>query len=154
MIRIELLDWERARAEGGAIRKAVFVKEQGVPEELELDQHDALSVHALARSETGHAIGTGRLLPVEWKDRRAVGHIGRMAVIASWRGTGVGGALLERLVAAAAERGDSEVALSAQSHAIGFYRAHGFVAEGGEYLEAGIPHQAMRRVLQPLRSNS
>jgi len=154
MIRIELLDWERARAEAGEIRKAVFVKEQGVPEELELDQHDSLSVHALARSETGHAIGTGRLLPVEWKERHAVGHIGRMAVIASWRGTGVGGALLERLVAAAAERGDSEVALSAQSHAIGFYRAHGFVAEGGEYLEAGIPHQAMRRVLQPLRSNS
>jgi len=154
MVRIELMDWEQARAEASAIRKAVFVVEQGVPEEIELDQHDRLSVHALARDHAGRAIGTGRLLPAERHGALAIGHIGRMAVLAAWRGKGVGGALLERLVAAAGSRGDAEVALSAQTHALDFYRAHGFVAEGGEYLDAGIPHRAMRRALQPLKRNS
>jgi len=154
MVRIELMDWERARAEASAIRKTVFVLEQGVPEEIELDQHDPLSVHALARDHAGCAIGTGRLLPAERRGALAIGHIGRMAVLAAWRGKGVGGALLERLVAAAGSRGDAEVALSAQTHALDFYRAHGFVAEGGEYLDAGIPHRAMRRALQPLKRNS
>jgi len=154
MLRIELLDWERAREEASAIRRAVFVVEQGVPEIIELDQHDPYCVHALARDDDGRAIGTGRLLPAE-RDRGAtVGHIGRMAVLPAWRGQGVGGALLEQLVAAAGSRGDAQVALSAQVHALGFYRAHGFAAEGDEYLDAGIPHLAMRRALQSLQRNS
>ena len=139
MMRIDLLTWDQARAEAGAIREAVFVAEQGVPRELELDVMDAACVHALARLEDGSAVGTGRLLPD--------GHIGRMAVLAQWRGRGVGGALLERLIEEARARGMTEVALSAQTQALGFYRRHGFAAEGEVYLDAGIPHQAMRRKL-------
>jgi predicted GNAT family N-acyltransferase len=154
MVRIELMDWERACAEASAIRRTVFVVEQGVPEDIELDEHDAHCLHALARDPAGRAIGTGRLLPAERNGAVAVGHIGRMAVLAAWRGRGIGSALLERLVAAAASRGDAQVALSAQTHALEFYRAHGFVAEGGQYLDAGIPHQAMRRALQSLKRNS
>ena len=59
----------------------------------------------------------------------------------------MGGALLARLIEAARERGDTEVALSSQTHAEGFYRGHGFLAEGDEFLDAGIPHRTMRRVL-------
>jgi predicted GNAT family N-acyltransferase len=155
MVRIELMDWERACAEASAIRRTVFVVEQGVPEDIELDEHDAHCLHALARDPAGRAIGTGRLLPPEQHGAAAaVGHIGRMAVLRGWRGQGVGSALLEQLVAAAGSRGDAQVALSAQSHALEFYRAHGFVAEGAEYLEAGIPHRAMRRTLQPAKRNS
>jgi len=154
MLRIELTDWAAARAEASGIRRTVFVQEQGVPEELELDEHDALCLHALARDETGRAIGTARLLPPERHDGHVVGHVGRMAVLRPWRGRGIGGALLERLIAAAAARGDTELALSAQTHALAFYRAHGFAEEGDEFLEAGIRHRTMRRRLQPSRGNS
>jgi predicted GNAT family N-acyltransferase len=138
MLKIELLDWTAAQAEAKRIRFAVFVEEQGVPPELEMDDHDAQCVHALAYSE-GRAIGTGRLLPD--------GHIGRMAVLKEWRGRGAGRALLRRLIDAARRRGDREVLLSSQTHALGFYRAEGFEPEGAVYEEAGIPHQAMRRRL-------
>ena len=147
MIRIELSAWSEARAEATRIRESVFVAEQGVPAELELDQHDPQCVHALARDEAGRAVGTARLLPGEAHGARMVAHVGRMAVVKEWRGRGIGGALLARLVEAARERGDTEVALSAQTHALGFYRAHGFLEEGDEFLEAGIPHRTMRRTL-------
>jgi predicted GNAT family N-acyltransferase len=70
-----------------------------------------------------------------------------MAVLKSSRGHGVGGAMLERLVDEARRRGMRSVALAAQTHAIGFYRKHGFAALGEEFVEAGIPHQEMRRML-------
>ena len=138
MFRVELADWSRARETAAAIRLAVFVEEQGVPTEIEMDEADARSLHALAY-HGGEAVGTGRLL----RD----GHIGRMAVLKRWRGRGVGGLILRELVAAARLRGDPAVLLSAQVHALGFYRAHGFQAEGPVYQEAGIAHQAMRLVL-------
>ena len=135
MPRIELLPWERARELASPIRFEVFVREQRVPAEIELDDMDRQCIHAVAF--LGKApVGTGRLLPD--------GHIGRMAVLKSHRNRGVGAAMLERLIEAARARGDREVALSAQVHAVAFYRAHGFVEEGAEYEEAGIAHQAMR----------
>lgn len=138
MPRIELMDWAAARAEASRIRTAVFVEEQRVPPEIEMDEHDAACVHALAYAQ-GRAVGTGRLLPD--------GHIGRMAVLRESRALGVGGAILERLVAEARRRGMQEVALSAQTHALGFYRKHGFREVGAVFEEAGIPHQEMRRRL-------
>lgn len=147
MIRIELSAWSEARVEAMRIRESVFVEEQGVPAELELDRHDPHCVHALARDETGRAVGTGRLLPAESHGARIVSHVGRMAVLKEWRGRGVGGALLVRLIEAARERGDTEIALSAQVHAQEFYRSHGFLEEGDEFSEGGIPHRTMRRVL-------
>lgn len=136
--RIELLPWEKARAHAAPIRFAVFVGEQGVPREIELDDMDAHCVHALF-FEGNRPVGTGRLLPD--------GHIGRMAVLKEWRGRGIGGLILDKLIERARARGDREVALSAQVHAVAFYRAHGFAEEGGEYLEAGIRHQRMRKKL-------
>lgn len=135
---IELLSWDQARAHAAPIRFTVFVEEQGVPLEIELDEHDAQSVHALA-FEGARAVGTARLLPD--------GHIGRMAVLKEWRGRGIGALMLEDLMEHAKERGDREIHLSAQVHALPFYLAHGFVPEGDEYLEAGIRHQAMKRQL-------
>ena len=138
MPRIELLSWEEARRHASPIRFTVFCEEQGVPREIELDEQDSRCIHAIAY-EGVHAIGTARLLPD--------GHIGRMAVLKGWRNRGVGGLMLQKLMERAKARGDREVALSAQVHAVPFYRAHGFVEEGSEYLEAGIRHQAMKRVL-------
>ncbi|UCG99384.1 MAG: GNAT family N-acetyltransferase [Burkholderiales bacterium] len=127
------------RAAAVPVRHAVFVDEQKVPAEIELDALDPLSLHALAFDGAGRVLGTGRLLPD--------GHIGRMAVLRQARGNGVGSALLAALMQAARARGDREVALSAQTHAIAFYERFGFVAEGEEYDDAGIPHRLMRRVL-------
>lgn len=138
MLTIELLPWEEARVHAAPIRFAVFVEEQGVPQEIELDDHDARCVHAVA-FEDGRAVATARLLPD--------GHIGRMAVLKDWRGRGIGGEMLAKLMDRARRRGDREVFLTAQVHAIAFYRAHGFREEGEEYLEAGIPHRDMRRML-------
>ncbi len=138
-MRIELTDWSSARAEAVPVRFRVFVEEQQVPAELELDAHDATSVHALGRDDAGAVVATGRLLPD--------GHIGRMAVLAAWRGRGVGGEILEALVAEAARRGFPEAVLSAQVRAIAFYANHNFLAEGPTYMEAGIPHRLMRRRL-------
>lgn len=139
MVSIRLVTWEDARSEASRIRFAVFVDEQKVPAEIELDEHDPHCVHALASDAEGRVVGTGRLLPD--------GHIGRMAVSLAARGRGVGGAILEALVDAARKRGDREVVLNAQVRAMDFYRAHGFVEEGPEFDDAGIPHRAMRRRL-------
>lgn len=138
-MRIELGGWECLRGEAAAIRHEVFVTEQKVPAELEIDESDPRSLHALARDAAGRALGTARLLPD--------GHIGRISVLAHARGAGVGAALVTALMQAARERGDAGVVLSAQTHAIGFYRKLGFAEEGGPYDDAGIPHITMRRKL-------
>lgn len=132
-------DFERDAEALREIRIAVFCIEQDVPPELEWDGVDPRCEHALAVDAGGRAIGCGRLLPD--------GHIGRMAVLREWRGRGVGGALLEHFVALARRRGHTVARLNAQVHAIPFYRAHGFVVEGDEFEEAGIPHRAMARPL-------
>lgn len=139
MFRIELMSWEKAQPVAGPLRFAIFVGEQNVPQGIELDDKDAECVHALAYDDAGKAIGTGRLLPD--------GHIGRMAVVVEWRRQGVGQAILEALIEEARKRGHAEVVLSAQLQAAEFYRGQGFVAEGKVYEEAGILHQAMRKVL-------
>lgn len=122
------------------VREDVFVREQRVALELEWDGMDEAACHVLAEA-AGVPIGTGRLLPD--------GHIGRMAVVASWRGQGVGDALLRELLEIAAERGIREIVLHAQTHARGFYERHGFQAQGGPFLEAGIAHVRMIKRLTP-----
>lgn len=134
--RVRLVDWRDASATLSAIRTTVFVGEQGVPPEIEIDGRDPGCAHVVAESDSGEAVGTGRLMPD--------GRIGRMAVLAAWRGRGVGAAMLEALVAEAKRRGFRETCLHAQAHAKEFYARHGFVVEGEEYLEAGIPHVLMR----------
>ncbi|MDK9704825.1 MAG: GNAT family N-acetyltransferase [Sulfuritalea sp.] len=124
-------------AQARQVRDAVFVDEQKVSRDIEWDEHDASSRHVVACDSDGGAIGTGRLLPE--------GHIGRMAVLADWRGKGVGRALLERLLEEARLQGREHLALHAQTQAGGFYRRFGFVEEGPEFMEAGIPHRTMVR---------
>ena len=126
------VDGERLRA----IRRAVFVEEQGVPEELEWDGLDEDCRHALALGPGEVVIGTGRLTP----DAR----IGRMAVAREWRGLGVGSAILRALLRDAQNAGCTVVSLHAQVHALPFYEKHGFSAQGPEFLEADIPHRVMR----------
>lgn len=121
-----------------ALRHEVFVVGQGVPEELERDELDAVSDHAVALDGDA-VVGTGRLLPD--------GTIGRMAVADAQRRRGIGADVLARLEERARERGLPSVELHSQVHATGFYERAGYRAFGDVYLEAGIEHQSMRKEL-------
>lgn len=136
--RLTIGDWPAQQRDARVVRDDVFINEQNIPVELEWDEMDSVSLHAVVRDEAGHAIGTGRLLPD--------GHIGRMAVRRPMRRAGIGGAILEALMQAAKNRGDKSVVLNAQIRAESFYARHGFVCEGEEFMEAGIPHIKMRHV--------
>ncbi|MBN1772785.1 MAG: GNAT family N-acetyltransferase [Deltaproteobacteria bacterium] len=136
---LETTDWATSEAELYAVRRAVFVEEQHVPRELEVDEADPVALHLLVRDADARPIGTGRLAPD--------GRIGRMAVLAEWRGRGVGAAILERLVGVARERGLAEVVAAAQVRAVGFYERHGFRAAGPVFDDAGLPHRTMHRRL-------
>ncbi len=114
-----------------------------MPLEIEVDEHDRddrQAVHALALL-AGEALGAGRFYVLE----PGTVQIGRMAVLPEARGTGVGAALLEALVAEAKRRGFERAHLHAQVHAAGFYRRAGFRDEGPELWDAGILHQGMSK---------
>lgn len=138
-LRITLVSWRNAETELADIRRRVFIDEQQVPEELEWDGLDADATHVIAHQGEA-AIACGRLL--------ADGHIGRMAVLPTWREQGIGRRVLDTLIDAACARGDAEVFLHAQTNAIGFYEKAGFIAEGPAFMDAGIPHRTMRRTLR------
>ncbi|MBX9403337.1 GNAT family N-acetyltransferase [Lysobacter sp. BMK333-48F3] len=137
---VEVEDYAAALPALRAVREAVFVQEQQVPAELEHDlAGDPQCRHVLALDAQDRPIGTGRLTP----DRR----IGRLAVLAAWRGRGVGEALLQALIAQAAALGWRRLNLHAQAPTVGFYARQGFLPHGPRFFEAGIEHQDMQRQL-------
>lgn len=153
-VRVRVAEDPADREACFAVRKEVFVAEQGVDEAIEYDASDAPdsdTVHVLAEGPDG-PLGTGRLLrgpaaaEVTGGDP-GVGSLGRLAVRQVARGLGVGAALVRGLEEAAARLGLRAVDLHAQTHALGFYERLGYQAYGPEFQDAGIPHRAMRREL-------
>lgn len=134
-------NWVQLADHAKPIRYEVFVVEQQVPLELEWDEMDAVSLHVVAYDASHQPIGTARLLPD--------GHIGRMAVRQPVRGQGAGSGLLQTLLKLAQQRGDTAVLLHAQLQAENFYRRHGFLRDGEEFIEAGIAHVCMRQDFSP-----
>lgn len=124
-----------------AIRRTVFIEEQGVSVEDEVDGKDPQAIHLLATSN-GAPVGTARLLL-----SGETGKIGRVAVLKEARGAGIGKALVLFAVEELARRGAARAKLGAQTHAVGFYEALGFAAVGPEFIDAGIPHREMVREL-------
>jgi predicted GNAT family N-acyltransferase len=139
---IAIVDWQSHEAVISAIRRQVFIVEQGVSEALELDSRDSLYTHALAVDNDGNGIATGRLT--------SDGKIGRMAVLRAWRGRGLGSAILKLLINTARKQGLDYVELNAQVHATEFYAEHGFVESGDTFMEAGIEHINMTLALTQL----
>ena len=123
-----------------AVRRVVFVEEQGVEEALEVDGLDEACAHVVAWAGDA-CVGTARLRITEG----GAAKVERVAVLASARGTGLGHRLMDAIEAEARRRGLAEVVLNAQAAVIGFYAARGYVAEGPRFDEAGIEHQKMRR---------
>jgi predicted GNAT family N-acyltransferase len=139
---VDRVNWQDTEQELRLIREFVFIGEQNVPVELEWDGKDEACVHVLARDDKGRAIGTARMT--------ADGHIGRMAVLRAWRNRGVGSAMLTALITIARARQLPWVQLDAQTQALDFYLRHQFEPQGETFMDAGIPHQHMKRQLPSL----
>ncbi len=121
-----------------ALRRKVFIEEQGVSEADEVDDLDDQAIHLLA-TEGGVPLGSARLLTYG-----ETGKVGRVCVLPQARGTGLGAALMRAAIAEFRKLpGITRVKLGAQTHALGFYERLGFTATGPEYLDAGIPHRDM-----------
>ncbi|MFE4108133.1 GNAT family N-acetyltransferase [Almyronema epifaneia] len=139
MIRVDIVDYETYKQILHHIRQKVFVEEQKIPLALEIDTLDPLSVHVLA-CWNGVKAGTGRLTPQ--------GRIGRVAVYEALRRRGIGQQIVLCLIGVARQRGHEAVTISAQCHALPFYRKLGFVEQGDRYLEGGIDHIKMVKYLR------
>ncbi|MDT8997687.1 YbgC/FadM family acyl-CoA thioesterase [Paucibacter sp. APW11] len=143
MVEVRLGAWAELGQDAGHIRQTVFVEEQNIPAEMEWDAGDSACLHAVAYNRMGRALATGRLL----EHVPGVAKIGRMAVLSSMRGSGVGREVLEALMRAGRQQGYREVLLHAQISAVGFYLRAGFVQRGPQFEEAGIVHVEMVRAL-------
>ena len=143
MVELRSGNWNDLGRLAERLRMEVFVTEQGVPREIEIDEFDTMCRHVVVVNRLGHAVATGRLV----SDAPGVARIGRMAVARELRGSRVGRQVLDALVQAARDRGDTHAVLHAQVHAQNFYARAGFVPEGAVYEEAGIDHITMRMTL-------
>lgn len=133
--------WADVGQAARAVRLAVFVGEQGIPESEEWDDDDAGAVHVVATNLAGLPLATGRLIYLHQAPGTA--KVGRMAVLRSSRGVGLGQLMLESLIGEARQRQISTLTLHAQVSAQGFYARLGFIPEGPVFDEVGIPHQRM-----------
>lgn len=140
MLRTQITTWQENETALRQIRTEVFLEEQSVPEALEWDADDAEAVHFLVWTEDQQAIATARLI----RDRAREARIGRFAVLKPFRHSGIGGRLLGYVLGYARSQGIEQLTLSAQVSVRRLYEQAGFVAEGGVYDEAGIPHIKMR----------
>ena len=143
MVEVRTGDWNTLGRDAARLRTAVFVREQGIPADVEADALDASERHAVLYNRLGQPVATGRLL----QQAPGVGRIGRMAVDRSVRGAQWGRVLLAALVDAARARGDTQVQLHAQCSAQGFYERAGFTVAGAPYEEAGLAHVLMTQAL-------
>ena len=141
-LTIKLVDNESELEAAIAVRFRVFVDEQSIPPEEELDEADATATHAIALSQDT-VVGTGRVV---WGDDGSA-HIGRMAVDAAWRRKGVGGEILKFLEESARKQGLTRSVLHAQEYVKSFYAGHGYQQYGDTFLEVDIPHVEMRKNL-------
>jgi predicted GNAT family N-acyltransferase len=139
---ILIQSWQEASKAAFAIRHKVFIEEQGVPEDLELDELDPLAMHALAFQDS-KCVGTGRLVNIGGQN----GQIGRMAVLPRFRNQGFGRGILRKLMAHAQSEGMVSLILHSQVSAIPFYEKQGFQIQGNVYDEVGIPHRNMIHLL-------
>lgn len=124
------------------IRKTVFVEEQNVPPELEIDEYENTSTHFLCYSDDQKPIGAGRFREVD-----GVGKIERICVLPEARKMGAGKVIMETIIEYAKKQGYKKVKLNAQTHAIPFYEKLGFTVVSEEFLDAGIPHRTMEKQL-------
>ncbi len=138
---VKLVETEEEMEGALSVRFRVFVAEQNVPMDEELDEFDSSATHAIVLSQ-GEVVATGRVV---YGNEDSAARIGRMAVDMEWRRKGIGGRLLTFLEEEAATQGVSTYILNAQEYVKDFYASHGYVERGETFLEANIVHILMRK---------
>ncbi len=144
-IEVKLVETEEEMEAAMGVRFRVFVAEQQVPAEEELDEFDATATHAIVIAidqGQNQVVATGRVV---YGNEDTAARIGRMAVDVEWRRKGIGGRLLKFLEDEATTQGVDTYVLNAQEYVKGFYAAHGYVQQGEPFLEVDIPHVVMRK---------
>jgi len=136
-LKIEIAKWIDDHTQLKNIREKVFIQEQKVTPQLEWDGMDEKAIHFLVFNDKA-AIGCARAIVI--KDHM---QLGRMAVLKEYRGQGIGGALIEKAMTIAKLNQLSAIYISAQCHAIDFYKKFGFEVTSDIYLDAEIPHRDM-----------
>ena len=147
MTQVKTGTWNDLGTDAAKLRTVVFVEEQGIPAEMEWDEADKTSLHAVAYNRLGLPLATGRLLPAESVNGQASSKLGRMAVHRVMRGSNLGKDVLTTLIDTAQARGDQEIVIHAQRNVENFYKKQGFTARGAPFDEVGIAHQEMVKKL-------
>lgn len=143
MFEVKIVENEKELELAFAVRKKVFVEEQGVPEPLELDEHDATAIHFIVNDE-GKTIAAARLREIESQ----VGKVERVCVLKPYRGKKLGLLIMKKVEDIAISEGLKKLKLNAQSYAIPFYEKLNFEVTSPEFLDAGIPHRAMEKIIK------
>jgi predicted GNAT family N-acyltransferase len=136
-VNVKIVENEKELEDAFSVRRTVFIDEQNVPEEEEIDQYEEDAVHFVSYQE-GSPIAAGRFRVVD-----GYGKVERICVLKSARKTGAGKAIMNKIEAYAIEKGLHKLKLNAQTHAIPFYAGLGYEAVSEEFLDAGIPHKTM-----------
>jgi len=136
-LKVEIAKWIDDHTQLKNIREQVFIQEQKVTPQLEWDGMDEKAIHFLVFNDNA-AIGCARAIVI--KDHM---QLGRMAVLKEYRGQGIGSALIEKAMTTAKLNQLSAIYISAQCHAIDFYKKFGFEVTSDIYLDAEIPHRDM-----------
>ena len=142
MFEVKLVKSDEDRARAFSLRKEVFVKEQGVPLSLELDEHDATAIHFIV-NDGDETIATARLREIEPK----IGKIERVCVLSSYRGKRLGVLIMETVEQYAQKIDFMKLKLNAQSYAVPFYEKLNYHVTSPEFMDAGIPHRAMEKYI-------
>lgn len=138
-MEVKIVTNEQELADAFEVRKTVFIHEQNVPEEEEIDQFESDSVHFVLY-DNGKAAGAGRFRVLD-----GIGKVERICVLKENRKTGAGVAVMNKIEEYAKSKGISSLKLNAQTHAIPFYSKLGYETVSEEFLDAGIPHKTMKK---------
>lgn len=139
--RVLSLNWQSVmQAQLKAVRQQVFIAEQQVPEALEWDEHDTGALHLLVFDQQSQAVGCARIILNKALNQAT---LGRMAVLKKSRGQGIGSMLLDEMVRICQSQQYGRILLSAQTHAVPFYKKAGFDVVSKPYIDANIPHVDM-----------
>ncbi|MFP3918313.1 GNAT family N-acetyltransferase [Lysinibacillus telephonicus] len=140
MYEVKIVETDKELELAFAVRKKVFVEEQGVPLHLELDEHDDNAIHFIVK-DGEQTIGAARLREYESK----IGKVERVCVLKQYRGKKLGFLIMQKVEEYAKEHGFKKLKLNAQSYAIPFYEKLQFIVTSPEFMDAGIPHRSMEK---------
>ncbi|MEH7886394.1 GNAT family N-acetyltransferase [Bacillus sp. JJ1609] len=140
-MEVRIVETEQELADAFDVRRTVFVAEQKVPEEEEIDQHESEAIHFVLYNEE-KAAGAGRFRVLD-----GIGKVERICVLKEHRKTGAGVAVMNKIEEYAKSQGITTLKLNAQTHAIPFYSRLGYETVSGEFLDAGIPHKTMKKTI-------